>query len=217
MALVAIKRGIKIVLVTALAAGGGTLGYGLAHQHVASEVYLERLEALAGEYESLREQYNEAVRRTAVTELLVEDGELSVVIRTADGQQRVIPTPFDPNREIWVSYIVADGRLLIRKVFEFDEGAMPSEPVVITPELEFVDWTDPRFEFGKAISRPLSEGRWVVTVSGDGSLALTKATDEPRADLKPAPEIRDYEQIEQKARSEVEQIGPAEVWRRMRQ
>ena len=51
-----------------------------------SEVYRERLAAVASDYEELRGRFNEAVRRTAVTELVVENGALSVAIRNAGGQ-----------------------------------------------------------------------------------------------------------------------------------
>lgn len=210
-----LRRSVRVVIVSALAAGGGTLGYGLAHQRVASEVYRERLRTVVRNYEDLRSQYNQAVRRTAVTELRVENDELSVVVRTADGRERIIPTPFDPNREIWVSYVIADGRLLIRKVFAYGDTGPPSEPVIVTPELEFVDWEDPRYEYGKAVSRPLSEGRWIITVSGDGSLTLKKAEGEPETPLAPAPEVRSYEELEQAARNEVERIGPGEIFRRL--
>lgn len=207
------RRTFKVVVVSALAAGGGTLGYGLAHQHVAGKVYLERLEALAGEYENLREQYNQAVRRTAVTELLVEDGELSVVIRTADGRDRRFQTSFDPSREIYCDYALVDGRLWIRRVY--DDLTAPADGIVITPGFEVVDWNDPAAAHGHAIYRSLSEGRWVVTVSGDGSLALEKAEGEPRAPLTPAPSIGDYEELKRQAREEVGDIGPVEVFRRL--
>src|SRR5690554_4211377 len=57
-------------------------------------------DALRQSYEQLRQTYNEAVAKTAVTELVVEDGTLCVTIRTAEGVDRTIPTPFDPSKEI---------------------------------------------------------------------------------------------------------------------
>jgi len=213
MAISAVRTTLRVVIVSALAAGGGTLGYGLAHQRVASEVYRERLRTVVRNYEHLRSQYNAAVRRTAVTELLVEDGALSVVIRTADGRDRRFATPFDPSREIYCDYALIDGRLWIRRIY--DDLTPPSQGVVIDPTLEVVDWEDPAAAHGHAVYRSLSEGRWVVTVSGDGSLALEKAEGDPDAPLTPAPEVRSYDQLEQQARQEVDRIGPGEVFRRL--
>ena len=61
----------------------------LLEASLAAEVYRGRLAELAADYESLLGQYNEAVRRTAVTELRVEDGALTVVIRTAEGDLKI--------------------------------------------------------------------------------------------------------------------------------
>ena len=52
---------------------------------------------MSEDYGELRDRYNAAVRRTAVTELVVEDGKLSVVIRTDDGEIQVLQSPFDPS------------------------------------------------------------------------------------------------------------------------
>ena len=96
----------------------GVFGYRYLRADVEAEVYRDRLRALAEEYESLRGTYNEAVRRTAVTELLVHDGRLRVRVRSVAGVLREIETPFDPRQEVYVDYVVMDGRLWIRRVFD---------------------------------------------------------------------------------------------------
>ena len=50
----------------------------MVESRVAADIYRQRLTALGADYEALRGRYNEAVRKTAVTELLVKDGSLSV-------------------------------------------------------------------------------------------------------------------------------------------
>ena len=113
----AMNRLLSIVLL-ALLAGAGLVGFRLLESTLAAEVYRARLAELAADNEALRRVYNEAVSRTAVSELRVEDGQLSVVIRTAEGELEVLPAPYDPASEIYVDFVVVDGRLWIRRVFD---------------------------------------------------------------------------------------------------
>lgn len=199
-----------------LAIGVGMMGYRFVRADVESQVYRERLRTLTSEYESLRSHYNQAVRRTAVTELVVEGGQLSVRIRAADGVERTIPTPFDPSGEIYADYVVRDGRIWIRRIF--DARTPPSKGVLIDPELADVQWggepqIGPGPTLGKAVYRSLGEGRWVVTVTGDGSLGLRKAPLSSPASLEPAPPMREFEAFEQEAQREAERITWRDVWR----
>jgi hypothetical protein len=200
-----------LILLSAAIAISALLGFRVVHAQVAADIYRDRLEALAGDYETLRQTYNRAVQRTAVTELLVQDNRLSVVVRTLAGETRQIQTPFDPTGEIYVDYVVLDGRLWIRRVF--DDNTPPRRAVVIDPDLS-VDWDAPTAQVGKAVYRSLSEGRWVVSVTGDGSLGLARAAPEDRIHLAPAPEIHDYEQILDEAKARADRIALSEVWRR---
>jgi hypothetical protein len=198
-------QGVVVLVMVAAAAG---LGYRFVRADLAASVYRERLENLATEYEDLRTTYNEAVRRTAVTELVVADGELSVHVRSAAGVLNDIPTPFDPSGEIYVDYVVLDGRLWIRRVF--DARTAPGDGLVIDPVVAEVDWDSEAARHGKAVYRRLGEGRWVVTVTGHGSLGLERA-DGP-AELVPAPEVNEYAEETEQADDEVGRLGPADVW-----
>lgn len=191
----------------------GFVGYQLIEANLKADIYRDRLTALADDYDQLRETYNQAVRRTAVTELVVDDGKLCVSIRNAEGVVRSIPTPFDPSGEIYVDYIVLDGRLWVRRVF--DAKTPPSEGVVIDPKMEQVAWDDQPATHGKAVYRQLGEGRWVVSVTGDGSLGLARATGTDPVDLTSTPNVRDYEPISQQAQAEVDRIGPTDVIKRL--
>lgn len=194
-----------------LAAGAGLLGYRFLRAEVAAGVYRQRLEDLSLEYESLRGRYNEAVRQTVVTELVVRDGRLSVRVRDASGVLKEIATPYDPRREIYVDYVVLDSRLWIRRVF--DSATPPGEALVIDPVHEDVDWDCAEAEHGKAVYRALGEGRWVVTVSGNGSLGLMRAAEDDQAEITSAPEIRTFDEEVASADRRVRSIGLAEVWR----
>lgn len=189
------------------------VGYRLARVQVAAEVYRTRLAELAGNYEQLRSTYNEAVRKTAVTELLVEDNTVCVRIRNAQGIAKTIPTPYDASKEIYIDYIVLDGRLWIRRVF--DQQTSPEQGIVIDPELAQVNWDNPAARQGKAAYRRLTEGRWIVTVTGDGSLGLAKATTDTPAELTPPPAVRDYPQILEQADAEIRDISATEVLRKL--
>ena len=113
------------------------VGYRLASAKVELDIYRDRLVGLSNEYESLRSMYNQAVRKTAVTELIVKDGRLSLAIRTIEGLDRVIDTPFDPAQEIYCDYVLLDGRLWIRRVY--DAHTPPNKGLLIDDK--FSTWT----------------------------------------------------------------------------
>ncbi|RMH14053.1 MAG: hypothetical protein D6695_02295 [Planctomycetota bacterium] len=204
------------IFATTAAAGFGVgaalLGYHLIRADITKAVYRQRLEDVAAQYESLRDRYNQAVRRTAVTELLVEDGRLSVRIRNAAGVIKVIPTDFDPTAEIYVDYAVVDGRLWIRRIF--DALTPPTRGLVIDPRLADIDWDDELATFGKAVYRSLDDGRWVITASGDGSLALQRASEEP-TNLAAPLRLGSFEELETELQEEIARIGPADIWRQL--
>ncbi|MBM4107481.1 MAG: hypothetical protein FJ255_01490 [Phycisphaerae bacterium] len=178
-----------------------------------AQVYRDRLERMTADYETLRTTYNDAVRRTAVTELVVKDRKLSVRVRNAAGVVKDVATPLDPSREIYVDYVVLDNRLLIRRVF--DHRTAPDQGVLIEPELGDVDWDAPGIAHGKAVYRVLAEGRWVITATANGALGLTRAPDHQPADLLPAPEIKDFAKIDEEAREQVRRLGLLDVLRRV--
>ena len=195
-----------------LAGVGVAFGWRLVAADVRLNAYEREYRALVEDHEHLRSRYNNAVRETAITELHVNDGALCVRVRTVEGVQRTIDTPFDPAGEIYIDYVISDGRVWIRRVF--DAQTAPADALVIDPEFEDVDWNDNRSRLGKAVYRSLSEGRWVVTVTGDGSLGLAKAQDPAaREDLIPAPEVTDHEEIHERIEREVEAITPGDIWR----
>lgn len=161
-----------------------------------AEIYKERLESLAEEFESLSTAYNQAVMRTAVTELIVsKDNQLSVRVRDASGVTSEIPTRFNPSEEIYIDYVIANSRLLVRRVF--DAHTPPVEGLLLDETLETLGWSDRNasVSYGKAVYRELSPGRWVVSVSGDGSLGLSKLnlTEEDSPELTYAPALGDFD------------------------
>lgn len=205
------RRIVQVLWVVAAVAAAG-VGYQWVRNRITSDIYRDRLIALSQNYEQLRRQYNEAVKRTAVTELIVEGNTVSVAICTADGQRKVIETPLRADGELYVDYVVLDGRLWIRRVF--DARTPPSDAVVIDPLLREVDWDSPKMKYGKAVYRRLGEGRWVVTVTGDGSLGLAQLEPETPAVLAPPPPVRDYPQIEREIDEQIDRIGIRDVlWR----
>ena len=199
-----------LVLVAAIGIAG-LAGYQLLRIGLAADVYRARLEETVADYEALRGQYNEAVSRTAVTELVVADGKLAVVIRDAGGNLRTIGTPYDPSREIYVDFVVVDGRLWIRRVF--DDRTPPEQGLLIDPALAHIDWNADEAAHGKAAYRALSDGRWVVTVTGDGSLGLARSPGNAPVELAPPPPVRDYEPVETQLDASLRELGPGELLR----
>jgi hypothetical protein len=209
---------LNLLLLTGLAGYGG---FRLLHSGLESEVYRTRLREMADDNARLRELYNEAIRKTAVTELLVDGHDLSIAIRTADGERRVFPTPFDATREIYVDFVVVEGRLWIRRVF--DSETPPGLGLMVDPQYIDVDWDDARALHGKAVYRALEDGRWVVSVTGDGSLGLERQPadgllpGDETAKLTRAPSVRDYAPIREDVRSALRDIEAQEVLRTLAQ
>jgi len=170
-----------------------------------AKAYQQRLTDLATSHRALVQRYNEAITRTAVTELRVEGGRLDVVVMSAAGELRRIETPYDPSGEIYVDYVIRDGRLWIRRVF--DGNTPPRNATVIDPELVDLDWEANNLNHGKAVYRSLSEGRWVVTVTGDGSLGLRRASDADELPLMPAPPLGEYPPSEDASQNAGKPLG----------
>ena len=197
------------VLLGVLVIAAAFASWRLVEAAIETEVYRERLEELGSDYEALRDRYNQVVRRTAVTELWVEDQKLTVVIRTAEGELQTLETPYDPSREIYVDYVVLNGRLWIRRLF--DDSTAPEEGMLIDPRFVDVDWDNEGESHGKAAYRSLSPGRWVVDVTGDGSLGLTLRDGDEPAELSPPPPIRRYETIDAAVEAKLDAIEPREA------
>jgi hypothetical protein len=204
-----IEMSIGLLLLSAVA----VVIYRGASARMRTEIYSERLAGLSAEYESLRSSYNQAVRRTAVTELIVKDNRLSLEIRTIEGVHRVIPTTLDPAEEIYCDYLLTGGRLWIRRVY--DAHTPPSKGVLIDDDLQHVDWNDPAARYGKAVYRALSEGRWIVTVTGDGSLGLAKIDADTDVTLRGPPPVRDYDEIEKQINDDIANVTTGDVLKRI--
>lgn len=206
-------RVLPSLAVLAAAGVAGLFGLEMVRSRAESAVYRDRLAALTTDYAALTERYNAAVKRAAVTELVVEQGALSVAVRTDAGEIKRIATPYDPAKEVYVDFALIDGRVWIRRVF--DAATPPVFATVIDPDLVEIDWEGPGASFGQAVYRSLGEGRWVVTVTGSGALALTRADDQTPVALAPPPLVRAFEEVEAEARREAERVGWRELLARV--
>ncbi len=195
----------------------GVAGLRLARADAAEQVYRARLESLAKDYEGLRSSYNRAVRRTAVTELVVKDGTVTALVRSAHGPIAEIPTGADPSKEVYVDFALLDGRVWIRRVF--DAGTRPEDATVIDPRLAAIDWLgkeplEPQGStparataIGQAVYRTLGEGRWVVRVSGDGALGLERVSEDAMVSLEEAPAVWSFDEVQSEVREQVGKVG----------
>jgi len=183
------------------------VGLKIAKAETANQVYRDRLSDLSTDYKSLAAQYNQAVRQTAVTELIVKDRKITVEIRTIEGEQETIETPCNADKEIYVDFALIAGRLWIRRVFDADTP--PSQATIINPKLANVDWDAEGALVGQAVYRQLDEGRWIVNAAGDGALALTRVDDDQIINLSPPPTVKAYEEVQSQVDEELEKI----TWR----
>lgn len=220
MATFTLSRALSILLMSVLTAAGGYVGYRWLRADIAAGVYRDRLGAMAKDYEALRTRYNEAVRRSAVTELVVKGGRVSVQVRLPDPVGGTggtllhsVETPVDPKREVFVDYVVSGGRLLIRRVF--DSATPPERALVIDPALALVDWSDPQASHGTTIYRQLGEGRWVVSVTGNGALGLSKVEGPEPTALVASPEVRGFDEELTAIDTKVDRLGWADVWKQL--
>ncbi len=209
----------------ALVAATMFVGWKLVRADVEARIYQDRLATLASDYRELAERYNDAVRRSAVTELVVDRGTVWALLRTAEGAVAVIETPYSPDGEIFVDYVVRDGRLWARRLY--DQDTPPAQGFVLDDA--FTGWTFPNDEttsVGKTVYRPLSDGIWLVRVTGNGSLSLERTADLPdggidtirqqaeqNAELVRAPAVRDFDEWLQQPPDPERPIGTRDIWR----
>ncbi|MCD6304155.1 MAG: hypothetical protein J7M21_04250 [Planctomycetes bacterium] len=209
-------RTARMLTVVGLVAVAAAALYQHSRGNIIAGIYRRRLQQLSEDYGRLHALYNEVVKKTAVTELVVAGGRLSVVIRTAEGIRRTIPTALDPRREVHVEYIARRGRLWIRRIYtmsDVDEtGAARAEVVSIDPTLDDLPWSKDADLQGLAVFRKeLSDGRWVVTTTGNAALALTRLRPGEDSQLAGPPPVRDYPQLEQEIRREIDRLSLADV------
>lgn len=197
------------LVIVAMLSLAGLAGYRLVQSQIAAQVYRQRLTKLNADYDQLRQRYNQVVVKTAATLLLVHHGKLTVVVRDADGTVKKIPTPYDPSHEIYVDYIVKDGRLWIRRVF--DDRTAPNKGTLINPRLGAIKW-GPSAPHGKAVYRALSPGVWEVTVTGNGSLGLHRCATCDASALVAQPPVRSYKPLKKDHPLPSLHIGPGQVF-----
>jgi len=183
---------------------------------ITTDIYRQRLEQLSANYQQLRGQYNEAVRKTAVTELVLNDGHLSVAVRTAAGVIETIPTNLDPNQEVHVEYLVQDGKLWIRRVYTLstpDPGGRAYAAVaMINPRLADPPWsTDADLKGLSVFRKNLTPGRWVVTTTGNAALDLKKLPPGQELQLTSPPPVRDFPAMEEEIRAEVAKVDAWDI------
>ncbi len=193
-----------------LTAGLVVCGFFWLKEEVTSRIYRNKLEVLAGEYAALADQYNHAVRQSAITELEVTADSVAVLIRTIDGEVRRVPTPFNPRKEIFVDYLIGNGRIWIRRIF--DQATPPEQALVVDPLWDSVDWKKAGLSYGKIIYRSLDPGLWSIQVSGNGALTLEPVAASTVTRLVASPEVRSYEEIQLELDQSVKDIQFKDMW-----
>jgi len=86
--------------------------------------------------------------------------------------------------------------------------------MVIDPVMGDIEWTEE--DYGLAVYRPLTEGRWVISVTGGGALGLRHMPleDEPPA-LAATPPVRSYDEMREEIDAQVGSISLKDIWRRI--
>ena len=190
-----IHRTVQLLLLAAVLAILGTLLWQWGKAAVARDAYRVRLADLETKHNQLVNDYNLAIRRSAVCEVLQKGGKLTVRVRTDDGQTEEIPLAFDPVHEIHFDFVCLDGRLHMRRVY--DDQTAPAAGTLIQSKLAQVDWSAHADDRGLVLYRPLvEEGRYALKVSGNGALTLEKMDDQEISRLEQAPKLRRFEPAE---------------------
>ena len=154
---------------------------------------LDEYNKAAEKFNELKARYNEVLARTVITELKVENGRCSVILKNSEGVLAEIPVDVDLHKEVFVDYIFFDNRLFIRRVF--DAGTAPERAADILALQNVrgylpaaIDWTDPKFRYGKSIYRKLADGTWMITVTGGGALDIDRKENIPHLEFISPPE-----------------------------
>ncbi|MEO0475981.1 MAG: hypothetical protein AAF085_08460, partial [Planctomycetota bacterium] len=75
---------------------------------------------------------------------------------------------------------------------------------------------DPTIPFGKAIYRSrMADGRWIISVTGDGSLGLKQIDEDTPVQLAIKPQVKKFEPVDGRADEAVERIGLGDVWKHL--
>lgn len=201
-----------VVLVAILCAAG----YRYSKGRIEADIYRSRLAELNSRYHDLRGRYNEVVKKTAVTELVVREGKMDVVFRTAEGVLKAVPTGLSPMEEVHVEYVARAGRLWIRRVYTLQKpgagGDAAAKVVTVDPALAELPWKDePNLQGLGVYRKDMTDGRWVVTTTGNAALALTKAPDAEPAELSPPPKVGTFEQIDSEVKQELGKVSLLDV------
>lgn len=169
-----IREFILLILFTSVLGILVVLGWQWGRQGIAQQIYRERLEAMQHEYTQLQARYTLLARKSAITELEVDETSVTIVVRNDLGELTRLTTSLNPELEIYVDYLVLHGRLWIRRVF--DSSMSPDQATYVDPTLTGMNWpeTQESLDYGKAVYRHLTPGRWVVTATGNGALGLAQ-------------------------------------------
>ena len=139
-------------------------------------------------FNELKSRYNEVLARTIITELKVENNKCSVILKNSEGVLAEIPVEVNLGKEVFVDYIYFDNRLFIRRVF--DSGTAPERAADILALQNVrgflpaaIDWSDPKFRSGKSIYRKLTDGSWMITVTGGGALDIDRKENIPHLEF----------------------------------
>ncbi|MGB0371840.1 MAG: hypothetical protein ACPGN3_10925 [Opitutales bacterium] len=186
-------------------------GLAWTRDRMTQEIYADRLRALAENHEALRSDYDRLMEETALTQIVVSEGnEVSVRMSLADGQIEEVSIDADPSKEIYVDYVLLDNRLWIRRVFDADTP--PSAATLLDWDLKTIDWSQRESsEFGKAVYRSLEPGVWEITMTGNGSLSLGPAQDR-KLSVQPYPEISDTVLSEEHSPEMSEEVSLSDIW-----
>ncbi len=187
-----IHRAVQLTILATLLAVLGTLVWQWAKAGAVRDAYRARLGELEATHNQLVNDYNLAIRRTAVCEVRQVAGKLTILVRTADGQTEEIPVAFDPTHEIYFDFVCLDGHLLMRRVY--DDQTKPKDGTPIQSKLVRVDWSKHVDDRGLVLYRPLpEEGRYALKASGNGALTLEKMSAQEISHLEHAPKLRRFE------------------------
>ena len=188
----------------------GAAVYSAGRTQVVEGIYRDKLAEVVKSHEDLRQRYDTAVNQTIVTELEVKDGRIAVLVRNVEGIVERIDTDLDPKDEIHVDYLVIDGRLYIRRVY--DDATPAKNAKMIDPKLARVDWSNKKIQRGLTVYRgALSEGRWLISTTGNGALDLVKAAGPtPPLVAGPVP-VQDFDEVSEQINEQVATVKTVEV------
>lgn len=157
-------------------------------------IYQDNLKNVINDFNGLLKTYNDVIKKYIITDILIENSYLYVILRNGAIEIKRIKTSVCVSEEIFIDYVLYQNRIIFRRVF--DANTAPSKAIDLFSDIN-LDWKDNSLQYGKIIYKKFTEdGLYHITIQLDGNLGLEKYSKDEKMDYLPSPEIKKFQERE---------------------